>query len=121
MLREHFCYTFSKNFINLPYYVPGLVLFYFKRPQVNIHQYLVLALEVLWYPPRVPAGAASAILEFAGGKHVSRLIDNFQFWRRASSRIPVVLTCLADNRKIYRDPGTAFANFGLNQKRRAQF
>jgi hypothetical protein len=47
--------------------VPGLLHLRFKRPKVNINQHLVLAFEILWYSPRVPAtGATSAILEFAG-------------------------------------------------------
>ncbi len=110
----------------LLYQVPGFILYCFKRPQVNVHLHLVLALEILWHPPRVPADAASAILEFAGGKYVSCLIYDFGFWRRnrpivLSNDALVLLRSLADNGKIYRDSRTAFTNFGLNKERRAQF
>jgi len=69
----------ERSFSLLLYYVPSFVLHCFERPKVNVYMYLVLAFEVPWYPPRVPANAASAILESAGGKYVSCLIDNLQF------------------------------------------
>ncbi len=60
-------------------------LSYFKRPQVNIHLHVVFALEIPWYPPRVPAGAASAIFEYAGVKNFAGLIDNLKAWWRLPS------------------------------------
>ena len=80
----------------LLYQVPGFILCCFKRPQVNIHLHLVLALEILWHSPRVPADAASAILEFARGNYVSGFIYNSQFRRRASPGELIVFPCLAD-------------------------
>lgn len=60
----------------LLYQVPGFILYCFKRPQVNIYLHLILAFEIPWHPPRVPAGAASPILEIARGNYVSCLIHN---------------------------------------------
>ena len=86
----------------LLYQVPGFILYRFKRPQVDIHLHLVLALEIPWHSPRVPADAASAILESARGKYVSCLIYNFQFWRGKSLSVlrylgTIVHTCLAND------------------------
>jgi len=90
----------------LLYQVPGFILDCFKKPQIDIHLHLVLALEILWHSPRVPADTASAILEFARGKYAAVLIDNFYFWRGDSTivshyHIAVMLSSLTDNIKIY--------------------
>jgi len=62
--------------LTLPYQVPGFLLLDFKRPQIHIYFNLVFAFEILWHSPRVPAYAASAILEFAHSKLLSGLVDN---------------------------------------------
>jgi len=64
------------------YHVPGFLLLDFKRPEIQIYIYLVLAFEILWHSPRVPAYAASAILEIARGKLLAGLVDNFNLWFR---------------------------------------
>jgi len=46
--------------------VPGFVLLDFKWPKINVDFDSVFSFEILWYPPRVPADAASAVLELAG-------------------------------------------------------
>jgi hypothetical protein len=66
----------------LLYHVPGFLLLDFKRPEIQIYLYLVLAFEILWHSPRVPADAASAILELAGGKLLAGLVDNCKRWCR---------------------------------------
>ena len=66
----------------LLYQVPGFLLVDFKRPGIHIYLYKVLAFEILWHSPRVPAYAASAILEFAGGKFLAGLVDNRNPWCR---------------------------------------
>ena len=58
--------------------MPGLVLFCFKRPKVQIHLHPEPAFEVFRHPPRVPAKTASTILATAGGEYISRFIKNFQ-------------------------------------------
>jgi len=60
----------------LLYHVPGFFPLDFKRPEIHIYLYLVLAFETLWHSPRVPAYAASAILEFAGGKYIACFVHN---------------------------------------------
>ena len=97
--------AFVARFLSL-YQVPGFILDCFKRPQIDIHLHLVLALEILWHSPRVPACAASAILEFARGKNVPILIYNFHFRCRSylvvlHYNVLIVLTGLTDNIKIY--------------------
>ncbi len=95
------------NFLILLYQVPGLLLFCcFKRPEVGIYLHLVLAFEVGWHSPRVPAGAASPILEVAGGKHRSGFIDNLHLRCRDTLlvlcyHVAVLLACLADDGKTY--------------------
>ena len=59
--------------------VPDFLHFGFKRPKVGFNFDLVFAFEGFWYSPRVPAGAASAILEFSGGKNIAFLVNDFQF------------------------------------------
>ncbi|MHC4216406.1 MAG: hypothetical protein ACYSWP_23900 [Planctomycetota bacterium] len=59
------------------YRIPGLIVFLLKCSQVNIDLYPVLALEGFWYSPRVPAGASSAVLEFARGENFTFLVDYF--------------------------------------------
>jgi len=64
----------------LSYRVPGFILFFFKRSQVNIQLNLIFTFEILWRLPQVPfVGAASAVLEAAGLKNVSCFIHNFKF------------------------------------------
>jgi len=63
----------------LLYQVPGFLLVDFNRPQIYVYFYLVLAFEILWHSPRVPADAASAILEIARGKYISCFIYNLKF------------------------------------------
>lgn len=79
--REVFLFTRRCSWLDfsLLYQVPGFLLVDFKRPGIHIYLYKVLALEILWHSPRVPAYAASAILEFAGGKYISCFIYNLQF------------------------------------------
>jgi len=114
----------NRGSIFLLYQAPGFILDCFKRPQIDIHLHLVLALEILWHSPRVPACAASAILEFTRGKNAAGLIDNFHFRCRdsliiAHYDIAVMLSGLTDNIKIYQHSRTGIASFGLNLKRRA--
>lgn len=86
----------------LLYRVPFVIQFLFKRPQVDIYLDLVFALEVTWHSPRVPADAASAIGEFAGGKNLSSLVNDLYI---RGSKLPsvlgysdaVLLTCLAND------------------------
>src|SRR4030042_5139840 len=61
------------------YHVPGFLLLDFKRPEIHIYLYQVLALAILWHSPRVPAYAASAILEIARGKYCPCFIHNLKF------------------------------------------
>ena len=97
--------AFVARFLSL-YQVPGFILDCFKRPQIDIHLHLVLALEILWHSPRVPASAASAIGELAHGKYAAILVDNLHC--RCSGplvvlryHIAVMLTGFTDNIKIY--------------------
>ena len=53
----------------LLYQVPGFLLINFKRPKIHIYLDLVLAFEILWHSPRVPAYTASAILEVARDRY----------------------------------------------------
>ena len=65
-------------YFTLLYQVPGFLLLNFNRPEIHIYLYLVLAFEILWHSPRVPAYAASAILEFARGEYCPGFIHNLQ-------------------------------------------
>ena len=47
------------------YHVPGFILLCFKRPKVDIHQYLEFSLKILWHPPRIPADTTSSIFKVA--------------------------------------------------------
>jgi hypothetical protein len=58
--------------------VPGLILFGLDRAEVDVHQDLELAREIVGYSPRVPAGATSAILEITLGDHLARLVEDPQ-------------------------------------------
>lgn len=71
--------------------VPGLLLAYFKRPKVNVYQYLVLAFEIRWHSPRVPTGATSPKAKSAGGKRISLLVNDSDIWRRSIAAILVFL------------------------------
>lgn len=86
----------------LLYRVPSVIRFLLKGPQVDIYLHLVFALEVAWHSPRVPADAASAIGEFAGGKNLSRLVDNLHSGGSKLVAIlsypdAVLLACLAND------------------------
>jgi len=76
-----FCGLFSA------YRVPGFILSGFKRSHVDIHLDFEVSFEIIWYSPQVPASAASAILECAGGKNSTGLIDNSQNRRRLPSAV----------------------------------
>jgi hypothetical protein len=87
-LRENFLLARWCSWALFSFYrLPGILEFLFKRPQVNIHLHLVLAFEITWHSPRVPAGAASAILEFARGKYISSFIHYLQSRRRLSPAV----------------------------------
>ena len=85
------------------YRVPFVIQLPFKRPQVHIYLHLVFALEVAWHSPRVPADAASAKGEFAGGKDFSRLVNNLHSGGSKLLAVlgylpdAVLLACLADD------------------------
>jgi len=87
--REVFPLPAGAQSINcLLYRVPFVIRFPLKGPQVDINLDLVFALEVAWHSPRVPADAASAIGEFAGGKNLSRLVNNL--YGRSSKLLAVL-------------------------------
>jgi hypothetical protein len=69
--------------------MPGLILFDLKRLQVDIHSYLDLAFQILRYPPRVPADAASPVLELPGIYDLARFINNFKRRFRDSLSVPL--------------------------------
>ncbi len=62
--------------------VPGLILFGLDRTEVDVHQNLELAREIVGYSPRVPAGATSAILEITLGDYLARFVENPQLGGR---------------------------------------
>jgi hypothetical protein len=67
----------AKAFFSLLVYrVPGFVLLCFKRAKSHINLDLVLAFEIIWYSPRVPADITSPILKSAGINNISRLVYN---------------------------------------------
>jgi hypothetical protein len=89
------------------YQVPGFLLLDFKRPEIHIYLYQVLAFEIFWNSPRVPADAASAILELAGCKYCSGFIYNLQCRRFESTAVLpylriVTFVRLSGDRKAYR-------------------
>jgi hypothetical protein len=49
--------------IYLSYRVPRRILPDLKRPEINVNGHLVLAFEIIWYPPRIPARRASTKFE----------------------------------------------------------
>jgi len=53
---------------------PRAVVLDFERSGIHFHLDLYLAAEPGWYSPRVPADAASAILELILVNHPSRLV-----------------------------------------------
>jgi hypothetical protein len=50
----------------------------FERLDIHFNLNLILAFEILWHSPRVPADAASAILEVICYQYFSFLIHNFK-------------------------------------------
>lgn len=70
--------------------MPGFLCFCLKRPEVNIHLHSEFTLEIVRCSPRVPAGAASAIFEFAGGENLAGLIDDLEV--RLRLQLPVFLS-----------------------------
>ena len=62
------------------YRVPDFLLFCLKRSQVDIHLHFEFALEITWYPPRVPAHRTSTILEFAPGENSCFFVQDLELW-----------------------------------------
>ena len=77
------------------YRVPGFIRLCFERSHVGIYLHFEFSLEITWCSPRVPAGAASAIFESAGGKNFSRLVDN------AKGRRLLPLTVFLDSAGVF--------------------
>jgi len=82
--KRGFLFTRRCSWLDLAllYQVPGFLLLDFKRPEIHVYLHLVLAFEILWHSPRVPADAASAILEFARGEFLAGFVDNRNRWCR---------------------------------------
>ncbi len=116
----------ERSFSLLSYQVPGFILYCFKGPQVDIHLHLVLALEISWYPPRVPAGTASAIFESTGGKNFACLVDNVKGRRLLPLVVlldsaGVFFSGLAFNNKTDGNVTAAYLDIGFDQKGRPGF
>ena len=68
----------KKVFSLFLYRMPCFILHDLKRSQVDIHLDLELTLEILRHPPRIPADAASPVLEFVGHQYPSFLIHDLK-------------------------------------------
>jgi len=68
--------------------MPGSFVLDLERSEIDAHLHLEPALEILWHSTRVPAGAASAILETAIEDHLSGFVYNLQRWDRLSEPVP---------------------------------
>jgi hypothetical protein len=108
------------------YRVPCFIRLCFERPHVGINLHFEFSFEITWCSPRVPAGAASAIVEFVGGKNFAGLVYNVK------GRRGLPLTVLLDSAGVFFSGLTldnktdgnvtaAYLDIGLNQKGRPGF
>ena len=100
-------------------------MFDLKGPQGDVDPDLELAFEIGGHSPRVPAGAASAILEVVLNEHRSVLSNNLKGQFRATSTVSednrlILLTGTASDDRADGDPfASAWFDIGRDDERRA--
>ncbi len=106
--------------------MPGLILFHFEfeRSHLGLDPHLEPAFEFMGHSPRVPAGAASAIRELAGGEDLALFIQDFYMRRRhrlavLSNNLVVALAASSENLEVHMGNSLVNGHLRHNLERRA--